>query len=216
MAKRQSLPKVAVFDFDGTLADTATIFKEIYADMAERHNWRYPTDEDFENLRKGTIRDARKWAGIPFWRLPFVIHNVKKAMRQDINKVVLFPDVVELIHELHKQKFTIYILSRNLPETIQGVLERYELDGKVRVLRRKKRYLGSKAITLIRLLRSRGYDGKRVWMIGDEIRDVVAARRAGVNSVAVTWGLQDVSILKRYHPDKLVKNVAELRRILQQ
>lgn len=213
---KQQHKRVAVFDFDGTLADTARIFKVIYKDMAEKHNWKHPTDEDFENLRKGTIRDARKWAGIPLWRLPFVIHNVRRAMRRDVDQVVLFPDVVELIHDLHKQDLEIYILSRNLPETIQGALERYELAGKTQILRRKKRYFGSKTIALVALLRNRHYNRKQIWMIGDEIRDILAAKRARVNSVAVTWGLQDVSILKRYNPDYLVKDVAELRRVLQQ
>jgi phosphoglycolate phosphatase len=208
--------RVVVFDFDGTLADTVSIFKVIYTGMAEKHNWKQPTDEDFKNLRKGTIRDARKWAGIPLWRLPFVIRNVKKAMRRDVDQVVLFPDVVELIHDLHKQGLEIYILSRNLPETIQGALERYELADKTQILRRKKRYLGSKTIALVALLRNRHYNRKQTWMIGDEIRDILAAKRAGINSVAVIWGLQDVSILKRYNPDYLVKDVAELRRILQQ
>lgn len=216
MAKRQKPQKVAVFDFDGTLADTASIFKIIYADIADKNNWKYPTEEEFENLRKGTIRDARKWAGIPFWKLPFLIHDVKKVMRRDADKVVLFPEVVELIRDLHKDGFAIYILSRNLPETIKAVLKRYGVDGKVQIIRRKKRYLDSKSIPLILLLRRNKYDRKYVWMIGDEVRDILSAKRAGVHSVAVTWGLQDVSILKKYRPTYLVKNVAELRQILQQ
>lgn len=213
MAKTQ---KVVVFDFDGTMADTASILKDVYVDLATKNNWRKPTDEDFENLRKGTITDARKWAGVPIWRLPFIIHTIKKTMRQDTDRVVLFPDVVKLAGDLSKQGFTIYILSRNLPETIEEVLQNYKLNGKAQVLRRKKRYLGSKALTLIMLLRKNKYDKEQVWMIGDEVRDIIASKRAGVKSVAVTWGLQDVSILKRYHPDYLVKSVAELRRILQQ
>lgn len=212
---RSRSKKVVVFDFDGTMADTASIFKEIYSDLAKKHNWRRPTDDDFETLRKGTIRDARKWAGIPLWRLPFMVHSVKKTMREDVNRVVLFPEVVKLVRDLHKEDVIIYILSRNLPETIQGVLRHYGLEDEAKVLRRKRRYLGSKALTLMILLRKKRYNRSQVWMVGDEIRDIVAAKRAGVISVAVTWGLQDESILKRYHPTHLVKNVAQLRRILQ-
>lgn len=215
MANRQKPQKVAIFDFDGTLADTASIFKAIY-DTARNNNWPYPNDKDFENLRKGTFRDPRRWTWIPFWQLPFVIHKVKRTMRRNADDVVLVPGVVELVHDLHKQGFAVYILSRNLPQTIQRVLQRYELDNKALILCRKKRYLGSKTIALIALLRRQGYDRKYVWMIGDEVRDILSAKRAGVHSVAVTWGLQDVSILKKYRPTYLVKNVAELRQILQQ
>lgn len=214
MSKSKSSKKVVVFDFDGTMADTASIFREIYTGLAEKNNWRHPTDEDFENLRKGTITDARKWAGIPLWRLPFMVHSVKKAMREDVARVVLFPEMVKLVRDLHKEHVIIYILSRNLPETIEGVLRHYKLEGQAKILRRKKRYLGSKALTLMILLKNKKYDCSQVWMVGDEIRDIVAAKRAGVNSAAVTWGLQDESILKRYHPTCLVKSVTELRRVL--
>jgi phosphoglycolate phosphatase len=199
-ADRQTSQKVIVFDFDGTLADTGSIFKTIYSDMRGRSNWRYTT----------------KWAGIPFWRLPFVVHDIKKIMRRDVDKVMLFPEVVELINDLYKEGFTIYILSRNLPNTIKKVLTRYGIGNKVQVIKRKKSYLGGKTISLILLIRHQKYDRKNVWMIGDEVRDILSAKRSRVNSVAVTWGLQDASILKRYHPDHLVKDVAELRGILQQ
>lgn len=209
--------KVLIFDFDGTMADTAPMIRAIYTEMAEQNNWRAMTDEDYEKLRKGSLRQARKWAGIHVWQLPLIIRSAKKLMHQESEKVQLFPEVTELIRELDDKDYHLYVLSRNSIGTIKHVLERYGIQGHMQVLRRRKRTLGSKTIAIKRLLRQQGYDKNDVWMIGDEVRDIQAAHRSGIKSIAVTWGIQDKSILKINQPTHMVESVAQLRkRILEE
>jgi phosphoglycolate phosphatase len=52
------------------------------------------------------------------------------------------------------------------------------------------------------------------YYIGDEVRDVVAASKAGVSPIAVTWGYQDTQALKEHHPDALINKPAELTALL--
>lgn len=206
--------KVVIFDFDGTMADTAPMIRAIYAEMATQNNWRTMTDEDYDRLRRGSLRQARKWAGIHVWQFPIVVHSAKKLMRQEADKVILFPGIVELIRKLSDTGHEVYALSRNSSATLAHVFERYELGNVIEILPRRKRTLGSKTMAIKKLLRRKKYDKKQVWMIGDEVRDVQAAHRAGVQSIAVAWGIQDVSLLKLNHPTHLVESVAELRELL--
>ena len=47
-------------------------------------------------------------------------------------------------------------------------------------------------------------NGEAVFMIGDALSDVRAAKEAGVTSIAVTWGHQSLETLLRGEPDHVV------------
>lgn len=209
-----SAKKIIIFDFDGTLADSAPIIRAIYAEMADKNRLTVMTDEDYAMLRRGSLSEAKKWSGVRFWQFPFLVWNVRRLMKLESEKVNLFPGVIEMIHALKTKYPDMYILSRNTPDTINRVLERFKLQDDLQVLRRHKRSFGSKAAVINRLIEQNNFDRKMVWMVGDEVRDVQAAKKAGVNSIAVAWGLQDTSILEKYEPTYLVNTVEELHSIL--
>ncbi len=48
------------------------------------------------------------------------------------------------------------------------------------------------------------------FMIGDTELDILAAKSAGIKSVAVTWGNRTEEFLKKYNPDFIVKNPEEI------
>ena len=50
--------------------------------------------------------------------------------------------------------------------------------------------------------------------IGDEVRDVEAAKAMGVKIVSVTWGFQSKQILERGEPDYIAEKPKELEKIL--
>lgn len=206
--------KVLIFDFDGTLADTAPIILKVYSEIAKKNNLRPITKKDYAELRKGSLGQARRWTGIRIWQFPLVVRSVKRLMGLESSKVQLFPGASELIDDLHDQNISMYILSRNTSDTINRVLRRYDLEDKIKVLPRRKSSFGSKTRAISLFVRSNNLDKQSVWMIGDETRDIQAAKRAGVNSIAVTWGLQDESILKTYKPTHTVHTMTELGAII--
>ncbi|MGI9028293.1 MAG: HAD-IA family hydrolase [Candidatus Saccharimonadales bacterium] len=209
-----SAKKVIIFDFDGTLADSAPIIRAIYTEIAIKNKLTVLTDENYQLLRQGSLRDARKWSGVRFWQLPLLLRSMRRLMKLESEKVQLFPGVVKMIQDLSETDHELYILSRNTADTIIHVLERYDLQDNLQILDRRRRSFGSKASVIRMLLRSKRYKPETVWMIGDEVRDIRAANQAGVNSIAVTWGFQDTSILERYRPTKIVNNVSQLHKML--
>lgn len=206
--------KVIIFDFDGTLADSAPIIRAIYAEMAGKNRLKVMTDEDYAMLRRGSLSEARKWSGVRLWQFPFLVRNVRRLMKLESEKVNLFPGTLEMIHDLKVNNPDLYILSRNTPETITRVLERFNLQDDLQILQRSKRSFGNKAAVINKLVQQKQYDKQSVWMVGDEVRDIQAAKKAGVNSIAVSWGLQDVSVLERYSPTYLVSTIRQLHKIL--
>ncbi|TVQ88380.1 MAG: hypothetical protein EA400_09210 [Chromatiaceae bacterium] len=70
--------------------------------------------------------------------------------------------------------------------------------------------LGGKAVRLRRLLRRAGVAPAQALYIGDELRDLAAARAAGVPAAAVAWGYNHPAALRRQAPAFLFTRVAEI------
>ena len=51
-------------------------------------------------------------------------------------------------------------------------------------------------------------------MIGDSVSDIQYAKKAGVVSIAVTWGWQSRDVLANEKPDHIVESVDELTTLL--
>lgn len=202
------MPKVVIFDFDGTLADVAEIVREIYDEQSQRRGWPKLTDAEYKRLRKGTVREAMRWVGVKSWQLPGLLRFGRKAFHDKSGEIKLFPGVPDVLEALHKDGWQIYILSTNSPDTIREILSRYKLDSFVTILKRSGMF--GKAASINKLVKKQGYSKRHVWMVGDEIRDMEAAKKSGVNSVGVAWGLQDGASLKKYKPDYLAKKPSEI------
>lgn len=206
------MQKVVVFDFDGTLADIEEMIKKLYTEVAAEKGWPPLTDEAYQKLRTGSIAEAIKWVGVRPWQVPGLLREGRKRVWALRDEIELFPGIPQLINQLHKEGWRIYVLSANSPKTIKAVLARHELDHLVTVLRRPA--LFGKAMSVKNLMRSQRYDTSEVWMVGDEVRDIEAAHKAGVRSIAVSWGLQDVGLLKNYQPMAVAKNAKDIAPIL--
>ena len=67
---------------------------------------------------------------------------------------------------------------------------------------------------LRRVLRTERLDRSAVLYVGDEVRDVEAARKAGVAVAAVTWGFHAEPILRASDPDHVVTEPRQLLELL--
>ena len=67
-----------------------------------------------------------------------------------------------------------------------------------------------KRMKLRKVLRQSGIHPAQAIFIGDEIRDIEAARQAGIASGAVAWGFTDPDALRAHSPDMLFTSVDEM------
>ena len=96
------------------------------------------------------------------------------------------------------KKHTIGILTTNSREIVDYVLKK----GKVGVdfiytdgsLFRKHKNIKS-------ILQERGLEKQDVIYVGDEVRDIIASRKAGIQVMAVSWGANSRKLLKTEKPD---------------
>src|SRR4051812_43702277 len=92
--------RLAIFDFDGTLADSFPFFASVYNRLADEYGFRRVEAEEADVLRRLGAREIMARVGLPAWKLPSVTRRFIALMRENAHAVPLFPGVPELLHDL--------------------------------------------------------------------------------------------------------------------
>lgn len=82
------------------------------------------------------------------------------------------------------------------------------VDGGARILGKGRR--------LRSILQRYRLKPSEVFYVGDEMRDIRAARQVGMQSIAVTWGFNTPTALQSFQPDFLIDHPSQLWEICRQ
>jgi phosphoglycolate phosphatase len=64
------------------------------------------------------------------------------------------------------------------------------------------------------VIKRQGVSADRTIAIGDEARDIDAARQAGLAAGAVSWGYATIDLLRAHQPDYLFASMDDIRRAI--
>jgi phosphoglycolate phosphatase len=123
----------------------------------------------------------------------------------DVHLIAGMESAISELYKTHK----LFILSSNSAHNITLILKRYKLTGYFSGVYGSVPLLG-KARALRRLLRQNSLDSAQTWYVGDEARDIEAARKNNLSSVAVSWGYNNIHVLQQHQPTVLVFTTEEL------
>jgi phosphoglycolate phosphatase len=203
---------IAIFDFDGTIADSLEVALSEYNRIAPRFRVKPVDRAELARLRTMKARVAMKEHGVSFWKLPFLVRSMRTAMHDHAGSLKPHVGVAEVLRALVERGCPCSILSTNSSANISRFLVRHELELFEHVVGGSS--LFGKARALTRLIGRARLDASRVYYIGDEARDVDAATAAGVRSIAVSWGYADRSALASHSPTHIADQPADLLRLL--
>jgi phosphoglycolate phosphatase-like HAD superfamily hydrolase len=207
--KTESQPTV-IFDFDGTLADTLVASIRIFEKLSNR---KVPfNDEEIAHLRGLTAFNVVRELRIRPWRVPWLLVRGRAMMRREMETIKVFADMETVLAELKQAGVPMYIMSSNSPGNIRRLLEAHGWDGYF------KRVYGNVGIfgktkMLRRIIARNQLMAQTAYYVGDEGRDIEAAKRAGMHSVAVSWGFNSAALLQHHHPAEMATTPAELSAI---
>ena len=200
--------RLVIFDFDGTLADTFPWFVGVFDAVADKYGFRRIDKSEIELYRGLDARQIVKRLGVPFWKLPFVAAHMRTLIAQDIEQVALFPGIPELLARLHSEGVLLAVVSSNSEANVRHVLgprlssmiQRFECGSSMH----------GKASRFKRVLRTTGVPAQSALSVGDELRDLAAARVVAIPFGAVTWGFTTPNALEAGSPDHLFGSVDEI------
>lgn len=205
------LSPAIIFDFDGTIADTFRVSIGIFEKMTKRPD--VISDAEIERLRGLSGLHVIQELRIKPWLVPFMLIRGRSMMRRSLPAIKVFEGMKPLIAALHAQGIPLYITSSN---STSNILEFLRAQGMDRYFVRVYGNVGlfGKARVLRRVIRGNRLNPARVVYIGDENRDIEAAKHVGIRNIAVTWGFNTATLLKTHEPDAMADTPAELAKIL--
>ena len=199
--------KLAIFDFDGTLADSFGFFVRVFNELAARHGFRTVEPHEVPTLRRLGARDIMQRLGLAAHRLPAVTKDFIGLMRKDRGSVRLFGGVAQTLLELQGQGVALAVVSSNSRDNVLHVLG--EAARAVRYFECGVSIFGKRA-RLRKVLRKSGIAAGEALYVGDQATDLEAARAEGVAFGAVAWGYGDFQALHAMQPELEFHRVADL------
>jgi len=201
-----------IFDFDGTLVDSLDVVTANYNLLANEFNFRQIANHEIASLKNLTSLELIKHLQIPIYKIPKIIVRAKELMHSEINKLPAFENLKEVIEQIHKTNGKVGILTSN---SLGNVVEWVECNGMENFfyfIHADSSLFGKKRI-LRQLIKKYKMEPSLTFYIGDETRDVEAAKACHINSIAVTWGFNSESILLQYKPHFVARKPADILQI---
>lgn len=206
-------PTVFIFDFDGTIADTHQYMVTITNRLADEFKFNKIQDHEVQEIKHMSAQDVMKHLKIPTLKVPQIVKRGKEEYNLDIKDLMPFAGLKEVLLKLKELQIKIGILSSNSSRNIQEFLKNHDFNIFDFVYTTSK--IWTKNTRLKRILKEKGIEKNTVLYIGDETRDVVAAKRLGVKVAAVTWGYNSAKILSEHGPDYLIESPQDLIKVCQ-
>jgi phosphoglycolate phosphatase len=201
--------RLLILDFDGTLADSFPWFLGALDEVARVFGFRAPSHAEAEALRGQGTRAILAALGVPMWKLPAMAGHVRR-MAAEAPPPPLFPGIAEALDGLAARGTALAVASSNTEAQVRRTLGpalaahigHYACEAS----------LFGKAARFRRLLREARIPAAEAMSVGDELRDIAAAREAGIAAGAVAWGYADPAALRAAGPDAFFETPAELLR----
>lgn len=193
--------KTVLFDFDGTIADTFDAVVCLANSYAHQNNFSALSNEQITTLRTQGTRALLSCLPIPTYKLPFVIKTLLTGLENKIRILKPFEGVERALRELKKNDVLLGIVTSNSHQNVHAFLQSNDLD--IFDFTRCGKSLFGKDVALKSLISKNELNPDNIVYVGDEIRDIQAARKARIKSLAVAWGYNDQSLLASNEPDHL-------------
>ncbi|MFA9424414.1 MAG: HAD-IA family hydrolase [Sedimentibacter sp.] len=200
--------KYVFFDFDGTLADTEEVNFVIYQKLAEKYNLRNITIDELGHVKKMSAKELMEFIELKKRYLPFLLKRGKNLLKQDMKNVEpCKPDILETVLKIKSMGMKTAIITTNSKANVKMFLEKY--DSNLFDFIASASMFGKESI-MKRIIKKEKLALGEALYVGDEIRDILAAKNTGIDIVSVAWGYNTVESLKKYKPEYLILEPSEL------
>ena len=202
---------LVIFDLDGTLADSFPWFRRHVNGVADRFGFRRVDDEDVDSLRHTGSREILDHLQVPLWKLPLIARHMRQLKGLHIADIPLFDGAEAMLRTLADGGLRLALVSSDSEANARtqlgeaaALFSHFDCGASI----------FGKAAKFRRAVRRAGVDPSQTIAIGDEIRDIEAARAAGIACGAVHWGFAAPKALQALVPDLMFERMEDIVREL--
>lgn len=199
--------KYLIFDFNGTLVDDLPLAVELL------NNWLKPRGIDLysyplDSLRQMGVKKFLSQTKISKIEFLLAYKDIKNNIRAKQTDCPPVTGITQVLKKL-SQSYSLLIYSSNHRDLIEKYLHKYNLNQYFHGIYEDNSYFG-KHVGLKKIIHQLNINPQEAAYIGDESRDIYAAKKIGLKSIAVTWGFEGDQILFATRPDYLLTTPNQL------
>ncbi|WP_339032625.1 HAD family hydrolase [Bradyrhizobium symbiodeficiens] len=198
---------LAIFDLDGTLADSFPWFLRTINEIADRFRFRRVADEHIEGLRHASTREILSRLEVPLWKLPAIARHARRLKAEAASEISLFAGVETMLRTLADNGVQLALVTSDSEANAReklgpsaALFSHFDCAASV----------FGKPAKFRQVMRRAGVELGQVIAIGDEVRDIEAARAVGIACGAVCWGYAAPAALRALGPNHVFERMDEI------
>lgn len=213
ISNKYAMVRTVIFDFDGTIADTLESVVRIVNNNAEHFGYKRVTKEDIPYLQGKKPREILSYLGISIFKLPLWIKRIHSEMNKEISGLKPTVNILPILSEMHASgNFYLGILTSNTQENVSLFLSNNNMDLFDFITTGKSVF--GKSHLINKIIKQNCLDKNEIFYVCDEVRDIEAAKKSGIKSIAVTWGYNSENALQKENPYHIAYSPDDLKEIL--
>jgi phosphoglycolate phosphatase-like HAD superfamily hydrolase len=202
--------KLLIFDFDGTVVDTKTLYYKSIYNQLRKFGFSY--DQVDRAIDVGmSIRNTLRKMGFSFIMTWYIKKKIMKNVEKGINEVKKCKDT-DSIRKLKGRKI---VVSNSLREFVIPVIRHLDIEDEFEEVYGAEDF-PDKEEFISQYIKKRKLNKKDVYYIGDRAADAKLAKSVGINSVIVvgkcTW--DPVGRILKENPDFLINDLKDIGKII--
>jgi phosphoglycolate phosphatase len=205
--------RLVVFDWDGTLMDSAAAIVESIQAASRDLGLPEPSDERARHVIGLGLHDALRFAvpELSTERYPEMADRYRHHYLSRDSELVLFPGILELLSNLSAQGVALAVATGKSKFGLTRAMKATGLEQCFKATRCADQ-CSSKPHPqmLLELMAELGLLATDTLMIGDTTHDLAMAANAKVEAVGVSYGAHTKAALKAYAPKSVLDSVDEL------
>jgi phosphoglycolate phosphatase len=205
------MKNVLIFDYDGAIVDSFQIFMSNFIDACKkegRHS--IATKDDFLKLFEKNMYESMFERGMKKEEILRIVYYMRDALIKNQDKIKLFKGILDVLEILYKTN-TLFIVTSNETKVVEKYLKSQKLFGFFKEIHGSD----TNASKIEKILKIKDKNPScNYFYVGDTQGDILEGKKAGVKTVAVTWGWHKKEQLQEVSPDFLIDLPKDLFKIL--
>ena len=207
--------KAVFFDFDGVIINSEPLIKYAFTKSCKTlfgEEFVPPVEKYLSYGGDSFLRIMEKL------KLPALeMHKIfKEISREKIDMVTVFPEMEKIIKTLSEKNIKMAIITGKDYDRTVALLKKFNIDKYFEhvICSDKVTFPKPNPESIFKALECFGLESNEVIMIGDSVADIVASKRANIETIGVTWGVGKENVLRELGADHIIHSPDDILKIV--
>ena len=197
-----------LFDFDGTISDSLDTFLKVINPSLIKLGKKKLTRKEVR--QKGPLKLLKENNINPAY-VPLLMLYARHKFTPLIPNLKTFPNMKGVVVKL-SENHNLGIVTSNSTSNVNQFLANNKLSEHFKFVYSSMNFF-NKGTRIENAIAKNKYKNQDTYFIGDETRDISSAKKVGIKTVAVTWGMENEKLLAKSKPTKIARMSTDLLKI---